>query len=203
MKKIVFLSLLLVVLSCKSQTTEKEKATETVVKKEVADKLATQKINWMSFEEALAAQKKNPKKIMMDAYTDWCGPCKMLDKKTFHNAAVVKYVNKNYYAVKFDAEGDETISFNGQTFTNPNYDATRDKQRNSSHQLSQYFRIQAYPTILFLDEKAEVITPLKGYFKPTQLEIYLKLFATNDFLNVKTPEEWAAYQEKFVGTFTD
>ena len=40
-----------------------------------------QEINWVTFEEALELQKKNPKKIMMDVYTNWCGPCKMLDKK--------------------------------------------------------------------------------------------------------------------------
>ena len=42
-------------------------------------------INWMSLEEAVQAQAKNPKKIMMDVYTSWCGPCKMLDKNTFQN----------------------------------------------------------------------------------------------------------------------
>ena len=35
-------------------------------------------INWMTIEEAQEAQKKNPKKIMMDVYTKWCGPCKMV-----------------------------------------------------------------------------------------------------------------------------
>ena len=58
--------------------------------------VTAQEINWMTFEEALAAQKKTPKKIMMDVYTNWCGPCKMLDKNTFHNKDVVEYVNKNY-----------------------------------------------------------------------------------------------------------
>ena len=37
-----------------------------------------QHINWLTFEEAIALQKKKPKKIMMDVYTNWCGPCKML-----------------------------------------------------------------------------------------------------------------------------
>ena len=68
------------------------------------------KINWMTMNEALDAQAKNPKKIMMDAYTDWCGPCKMLDKNTFQNPDVVKYVNEHYYAVKFNAEGEGDIS---------------------------------------------------------------------------------------------
>ena len=35
-------------------------------------------INWMSLEEAVAAQQDEPRKIMMDVYTQWCGPCKMI-----------------------------------------------------------------------------------------------------------------------------
>ena len=37
-----------------------------------------EKINWITMNEALAAQKKEPKKIFMDVYTTWCGPCKMI-----------------------------------------------------------------------------------------------------------------------------
>ena len=57
----------------------------------------------------------NPKKIFIDAYTVWCAPCKMLDKNTFANKDVANYINKNYYAVKFNAEGNETIKFDGKT----------------------------------------------------------------------------------------
>ena len=158
-------------------------------------------INWMSFEEAVAAQKENPKKIMMDAYTNWCGPCKLLDKNTFHNADVVKYVNENFYAVKFNAEGNESITFKGKTYTNPRYNAAKANARNSSHQLSGFFRIQAYPTILFLDEEANYLAPVKGYRTPRQLELYLKLFGDNDYKTVKTAEEWEAYQTGFTYTF--
>jgi thioredoxin-related protein len=158
-------------------------------------------INWMSFEEAVAAQKVKPKKIMMDAFTQWCGPCKMLDKNTFHNPDVVKYVNENYYAVKFDAEGNEKISFKGKNYTNPRWDPKKAGKRNASHQLAGYFRIRAYPTILFLDEEANFLTPVKGYKTPQQLEIYLKLFATNDYKNLKSKEDWTKYQNEFNFTF--
>lgn len=158
-------------------------------------------INWMTFEQAVAAQKKNPKKIMIDAYTDWCGPCKMLDAQTFKNADVVKYVNANYYAVKFDAEGNESISFKGKTYSNPNYDPAKDKSRNSGHQLAGFFQVQAYPTIIFLDEQANVLSPVKGFMNAQQLELYLKLFASNEYKNVKTAEQWTEYQKNFKTTF--
>ena len=40
--------------------------------------IATAQVNWMTMDEALAAQKSNPKSIIVDVYTTWCGPCKAL-----------------------------------------------------------------------------------------------------------------------------
>jgi thioredoxin-related protein len=83
--------------------------------------VSAQEIKWMSLEKAVEAQKTTPKKIFIDAYTIWCGPCKMLDKNTFRNKDVATYVNENYYAVKFNAEGNETIKFQDKTFSNPDF----------------------------------------------------------------------------------
>ena len=102
---------------------------------------SAQQIQWMSLEEAIAAQKITPKKIFMDVYTDWCGPCKLLDKKTFQNPDVSKYISEHYYAVKFNAEGQEEINFFNQTYTNPSYDPNR-KVRNGTHQFTQYLGVK-------------------------------------------------------------
>ncbi len=56
--------------------------------------LSAQQINWITMDEALAAQKEIPKKIFMDVYTSWCGPCKMLDKNTFVDKDVVAFINE-------------------------------------------------------------------------------------------------------------
>lgn len=159
--------------------------------------LSAQEIKWMTLEEAVEAQKVAPKKIMLDAYTVWCGPCKMLDRNTFKNKDVANYVNENFYAVKFNAEGNEIVNFKGEKFTNPNFDPTKGSGRNSAHQLSQYFSIRAYPTILFLDEESNVITPLPGYKSPKQLELYLKLFKTDEFKNINEKSDWQTYQDSF------
>ncbi|WP_423856415.1 thioredoxin family protein [Yeosuana marina] len=162
-----------------------------------------QEINWVSFDEALALQKKTPKKIMMDVHTNWCGPCKMLDKNTFHNKDVVDYVNKNYYAVKFNGEGNETIDYKGQTFSNPNYNPELANKRNSAHQLASYLQINAYPTIVFFDENGDVIAPIRGYQKPTQLELYLKMFKNDDHKAIDTQEKFNTYYSNFKPEFKD
>ncbi|WP_459212696.1 thioredoxin family protein [Aquimarina rhabdastrellae] len=164
--------------------------------------MQAQEIEWMTMNEALAAQKKDPKKIFMDAYTDWCGPCKLLDKKTFRNKDVVTYVNKNFYPVKFNAEGTEEIVYNDFTYTNPNYQPGK-KGRNSQHFFANALKISGYPSMVFFDEEGNVIAPVVGYRTPQQLEIYLKMVATDAYKNIKTEKAWNEYESSFVGTFSN
>ena len=160
-----------------------------------------QEINWVTLEEAVKLQKKMPKKIMVDVYTNWCGPCKMLDKNTFHNKDVVDYVNKHYYAVKFNGEGNDVVTFDGKTYDNPNYNPANAKRRNSAHQLTRYFQINAYPTIVFIDEKGKMIAPIKGYQQPQGLELYLKLFKDDAYKEMDTQEKFTAYAKAFKAEF--
>jgi thioredoxin-related protein len=163
--------------------------------------LQAQKINWVSLEEAQELMKKEPRKVIMDVYTTWCGPCKMLDKNTFGNADVANYINENYYAIKFNAEGDSQVTFNGQTYTNPNYDPAKKKRRNSQHQFAGYLGVRAYPTMVFFDEEFKLLAPISGYLLPKQIEIYLKLFKTDKYKDVNSKEDWEKYQKEFVSEF--
>lgn len=160
-----------------------------------------QEINWVTLEKALELQKKNPKKIMMDVYTNWCGPCKMLDKNTFQNPDVAKYVNEHYYAVKFNAEGNDKVNYKGKLFSNPDYKPELAARRNSVHELSRYFQVSAYPTIVFMDEKGDVIAPIKGYQIPTQLELYLKMFKADEHKSLDTQEKFNTYYTAFKPQF--
>lgn len=163
--------------------------------------LNAQEINWLTLEKAIELQQKEPRKIIMDFYTKWCGPCKMLDRNTFKNKDVANYINKNFYAVKFNAEGNQVVKFKGNEFKNPKYDPTKANKRNYSHQLTQYFRVNAYPTMVFLDEEDNLITQIKGYQTPQQLELYLKLFVSNEYKNMKSQEAFNAYHKAFKPEF--
>jgi len=161
-----------------------------------------QEINWVTLEEAVELQKKNPKKIIMDVYTKWCGPCKMLDKNTFGNKDVAEYVNKYFYAVKFNAEGNDEINFKGATFGNPNYDPAKANRRNSQHELTRHFGIRSYPTIVFLDENLDFLAPIIGYKNPQQLELYLKLFKNDEHKALTTQEAFNEYYTAFKPEFS-
>ena len=163
-----------------------------------------QKVQWLSMEEALEKQatSQNPKKIFVDVYTKWCGPCKMLERNTFGNLQVAKYINTHFYPVKFNAEGNEEFTYKGTRFTNPNY-RTDAKGRNSTHQFTRALKVRGYPTMLFMDEGANMILPISGYYKPSQLEIFLKLIASDDYIKINTQELFEEYEQNFQGTFRD
>ena len=161
-----------------------------------------QEVKWMSMNEALKAQKKHPKKILMDAYTPWCGPCKMMEKNTFSNENVAEFINENYYAVKFNAEGTEEVTYQDEKFGNPYYDANK-SGRNSQHEFAAALNITGYPSMIFFDEEGQVIAPLVGYRTPSQLEIFLKMFANDDYKELTTQEAWDKYQQNFKGSFTN
>lgn len=162
---------------------------------------SAQKINWMSMDEALAAQAKNPKKIFVDMYTSWCGPCKMLDRDTFSNKDVIAFVNKNFYAVKFNAEGNDIVNYQDNKFDNPKYDPAKAKRRNSQHRFATHMGVRAYPTVLFLDEQGNLINRVKSYKKPQQMEVYLKLFGTDLWKEINTQEKFDAYIKDFKPQF--
>ena len=65
-------------------------------------------------DEAARLQKQNPKKIIIDMYTTWCGPCRMLDRNTFSNKS---HPNDNSFIQKwskllfFDEKAMNIITF--------------------------------------------------------------------------------------------
>ncbi|EMY80121.1 thioredoxin related protein [Psychroflexus gondwanensis ACAM 44] len=160
-------------------------------------------VEWMSMNEALRAQKDEPKKIFADFYTDWCGPCKAMDKNTFAHPDVAEYINTHYYPVKFNAEGTEKVFYKDFEYTNPNFKPNRKGKRNAQHFFANALKVSAYPTVVFFDEEANVISPVVGYKTPQQLELYLKMIATGAYKELTTQGAWEDYQSKFESTFKE
>lgn len=150
--------------------------------------LQAQQIKWLSFEEAVAKSKENPKKIIIDLYTDWCKWCKVMDEKTFAHPVIAKYINDNFYAVKFNAESNKPINFAGHKFENKNGGSR------SPHDLAVALTQGklSYPTYVFMDEKNQIIHVQPGFIEPKQFEpmityisdgVYAKGTAYDVFMN--------------------
>jgi thioredoxin-related protein len=146
-------------------------------------------IKWLSFEEAVALNRKKPKMIFIDIYTDWCGWCKKMDKETFTDPEVVKYINKKFYAVKLNAEQKESIHFKDQNFVNPNPGKSK-----STHNLASALlkNERLYPSYVILDKNSDWTYKLKGYQKPETLLPLLHFYGDGDYLKIS----WAEYLSK-------
>ena len=125
-----------------------------------------QKVKWYTFTEAVKLNEKEPRKILIDVYTDWCHWCKVMDDQTFSDAAIAEILNEKYYPVKFNAERTDEVVFQGRTFKNTG------EGRRPPHELAVAMLNGklSYPSIVFMNEKNQLITAVPGFQKPDQME---------------------------------
>ncbi|MDP3667001.1 MAG: thioredoxin family protein [Sediminibacterium sp.] len=97
------------------------------------------------WKKALEEAKKQHKLIFLDAYASWCGPCKMLKRKTFPNQEVGDFFNQNFVNVAIDME------------------------KGVGPSLSELFSVDAYPTLIITDADGNMLTYTKGFMEPKQL----------------------------------
>jgi thioredoxin-related protein len=142
------------------------------------------KINWMTLEEAFQATKKEPRKVLVDVYTSWCGWCKVMDQKTFSDPKVISYVNQKYYAVKLDAEQKADIVIGEQKYT----------WQNGYNQAGQALlqNRMSFPTIVYLDERFSMIQPVPGYQDAPNFHKIIVYFGDNYFKK----GEWDKFQKE-------
>lgn len=95
--------------------------------------------------KAVAEAKKQKKMIFIDAYTSWCGPCRMLKQNTFTDKAAGDYFNKHFINIALDMEKGDGIAF------------------------AQKYQVAAYPTLFIMDAEEKSVTTSEGYINPGQL----------------------------------
>ena len=138
---------------------------------------AFSQVKWYSFEEAVELNKDEPRKFMIDVYTDWCGWCKVMDKNTFNNDTVAAYLNKKYYPVKLNAEQKDSIMYEGHAYK---YVASGAR---GVHEFA-YALLggnMSYPSIVFLDENLQGLTVEKGYIKAQRFDMIIKFIGGNHY----------------------
>lgn len=149
-------------------------------------------VKWLTFEEAVEANKTDKKKIFIDVYTDWCGWCKKMDAETFNHPQIAAYLNEKYHPVKLNAEQRENIQFRDHTFK------FVPSGKRGIHELA-YSLLSGkltYPSVVFMDEEFRIISPVPGYLKADIFEKIIKYYGEDN--HKKIP--WEKFEQEYVST---
>ncbi len=129
-------------------------------------------IEWLTWGEAMALQAKEPRKIIVDVYTDWCGWCKEMDRRTYSDPAIASQINDSFYAVKLNAEQAGELKFQGKTYD------LESSGRRPTHALARELLNgkMSYPSVVFLSEDTEVIQAVPGFHAAAEFEKIVRYF---------------------------
>jgi thiol:disulfide interchange protein len=141
MKKIIFfvsVALLSMAFVSKSEKTEQVQFAKQV---ETGIRFKT-----MSLEKAKQLAKETDKLIFIDAYTNWCGPCKRMAATSFKEDEVGEIFNDRFVNIKIEME-----------------------QSADGPEVARLYKIRAYPTLLVINSDGKLIKQNVGFMTADQL----------------------------------
>ena len=162
-------------------------------------------VKWITLPEALEKIKTQPRPIIIDFYTDWCGWCKKMMQTTYANPALAQYINANFYPVKFNAETKDTIEFLGKKY-GPSSDAPK---ATNSLAIKLLQGKLMYPTTLFMnnfdvkENKFALSMVAQGYLDSKKIEPILVYQLENVFRNSSYDDFEKMYNKAFYDNSVD
>ncbi len=150
-------------------------------------------VNWLTLDKAFQKQKENPKKILILFVSDYYQRISsiLMEDISFTNPHIAEYVNEAFYPVRFQASSKDTIQLLDQTFVN--------EQRGIGYPHQLIFSLLqnnvVFPSIVFMNEKNELLSPMQGYFIPQIMEPYFHFIATDQYQE----GNWQEYYKNFKG----
>jgi thioredoxin-related protein len=116
-------------------------------------------IKWvtgLSWEQIKQKAKAENKYIFLDCYATWCMPCKMMEKEVYTNDTVANFSNSNFISVKVQMD------------TSKADNETVKKWYSDAHSINKEYKVEAYPTFLFVSPNGELVHKGGGYHEAQQ-----------------------------------
>ena len=136
---------------------------------------------WLPFNEGMTLAAKEKKHVVIDFYTSWCHWCKVMDRETFSNPEVKKYLAENFVTIRINAESTtEKVIYKGEDLT--------------PVALARKFGVRGFPSLAYLDREGELVWVVPGFvpaktFLPflqyMQKECYKQQMSFEEFMQKK------------------
>jgi len=148
-------------------------------------------VKWMDLKTAQELNKTQPRPILIDVYTDWCGWCKHMMKTTFSDQGIANYINIYFYPVRFNAETKDTVDFLDKKYINKNMG------NRSPNELAAILLEgkMSYPTLVFFNNNYQYKLLAPGYLKVKDIEPIL-VFTVENIFNTTSVQDFQKYYYK-------
>lgn len=108
------------------------------------------KFETIPWEKAIQKAQDKNKLIFVDAYTDWCGWCEVMEEKTFSNSVISDFMEKHFFSLRYDMEQGE------------------------GKRLAMKYSISSFPTFLIFDKDGKLVYKTSGFSPPKDFIIILE-----------------------------
>lgn len=112
-------------------------------------------IKWLTYDNGLSAAKKEGKKIFVHFYANWCGYCRAMEKKTFQDANIIGYLNKNFIPIKVNTDKEQNVAVK--------------------------YGVRGLPSNWFLKKNGDKIGNRPGFIPPEDLMAFLEFIHTDSY----------------------
>lgn len=152
----------------------------------------SEKINWMTWEEAeKVAMQNQDKKVLVWLYDESCNTCADAEKANFSNHRINKYINEKFYTLKFEAHRTTPVKTKGNDYT-----LRDDGVHELAVSLTGSTENITFPKLIFLNENMDLIVPMKGVLALDDFEVILAFVSENRYEQMTIDEFRKTYKPK-------
>jgi len=121
---------------------------------------ASRDVAWRDWNSGFKEAGATERPVLVDVYTDWCGWCRRMERDVYSRSDVRDYVSRHFVTVKLNAESDAPAVYEGKSYT--------------ARTLAQRFRVNGYPTTIFLRPGGNHIANVPGYVPADRFLLLLR-----------------------------